>query len=155
MFQQLRDAVVSGELTPGVPVVIEQPAATLGVRRTPIRESLLAPRQLGLIEEMAGGIRMTALDEDYVAEVYAVRSVLEGLIVEAVATKLTAKDLATLRRRGLSHGAEDSRRSRAPSDSDGEPAVFFRDFIRARSPLLFVNAHFDMIRVHRERLIAV
>jgi len=39
VFQQLRDAVVSGELAPSAPVIIEQLAPTLGVSRTPIRES--------------------------------------------------------------------------------------------------------------------
>ena len=85
VFQQLRDAVISGELAPSAPVVIEQLAATLGVSRTPIRESLLALRQLGLIEETPGGFRVTPLDADYIVEVFAVRSILEGLIVEAVA----------------------------------------------------------------------
>src|SRR5438094_4114879 len=102
VFQQLRDAIVRQELTPGQPVGIEQLAGLLGVSRTPVREALPALQQLGLLEQAAtGGFQVAALDATYVWQVYAVRSALESLAAGAIAPHLSDRDLKDLRAAAL------------------------------------------------------
>ena len=93
----------------------------------------------GLIEEMAGGFRMTALDEDDVAAVYAVRSVLQGLIVDAVAPKLTAR--TWIRCVGVAcHMAQKTAVVRALRLPAMESPLCSSTTSFARSPLIFVNS---------------
>ena len=147
---QLRDAIVGQELAPGQPVVIEQLAEALGVSRTPIRESLPALQQLGLVEDAgSGGFRVAPLDGAYVWQVYAVRAALESLLVELVAPLLTEDDLAVLRR--VSFPAEPR-----PGGDYCEmfgPDLALHDFLRAKCPFGFLNALIDMVQLHRSRLV--
>jgi DNA-binding GntR family transcriptional regulator len=150
VFRQLRDAVVSNELTPGQLVGIEQLAGMLGVSRTPVREALPALQQLGLIEQGENGsFRVAPLDATYVWEVYAVRSALESLAAEVVAPRLTDDDLQELRASALP--------PRPPADGDYSemfgPDLGLHDFVRRKCPLGFLNALIDTVQVHRSRLL--
>jgi DNA-binding GntR family transcriptional regulator len=150
VFRQLRDAVVSNELTPGQLVGIEQLAGMLGVSRTPVREALPALQQLGLIEQGDNGsFHVAPLDATYVWEVYAVRSALESLAAEVVAPRLTDDDIQELRASALP--------PEPPPNGDYSemfgPDLGLHDFIRRNCPLGFLNALIDTVQVHRSRLL--
>jgi DNA-binding GntR family transcriptional regulator len=55
VFQQLRDAIVDGTLTPGEQVRDVDLAEWLGVSRTPVREALLRLTETGLVTAAPGG----------------------------------------------------------------------------------------------------
>lgn len=150
VFRQLRDAIVQNELAPGTTVTIERLAALLGVSRTPVREALPALQQLGLIVSVENGVlHVTPLDGTYVWEVYAVRSALESLAAEVIASRLTDDDLVELRASALP--------PEPPSDGDYSemfgPDLGLHDYIRQHSPLAFVNALMDAVQFHRSRIL--
>ena len=150
VLQQLRDAIVNLELTPGQAVGIEQVAGMLGVSRTPVREALPALQQLGLLEQDDNGsIRVAPLDSVYVWQVYAARSALESLAVEAIAPTLSAADLREVR--------EVSLPARPPRRGDYSemfgPDLGLHDFVRRKSSLAFLNALLDNVQIHRNRLL--
>jgi DNA-binding GntR family transcriptional regulator len=150
VLQQLRDAIVRQELTPGQAVGIEQLAGLLGVSRTPVREALPALHQLGLLEvSPAGGFQVASLDATYVWQVYAVRSALESLAASAIAAQLTDEDLMELRSVALPEQVE-------PTGDYSEmfgPDVGLHDFVRRKCSLGFLNVLMDTVQVHRNRLL--
>ncbi len=148
VYRSLCDSIVSRELAPDEPLVIEQVAAVLGVSRTPVREALSALIGSGLVREVNGGFRVAPLDAAYVREVYAVRSALESLAAEVVAPLLTEEDLAALR--------ELVSRPLQPDSTYEEfigPALSFHDYLRGKSPLPYLSGLIDTIHTHRSRLV--
>jgi DNA-binding GntR family transcriptional regulator len=151
VFRQLRDAVVSGELAPGAPVIIEQLAQSLGVSRTPIREALPALQQLGLIVEAGNGsFRVAPLSASYAGEVYAIRTALETLLVEAVAPLLTEDDLRALRTAASKVGTAGSEHEAGPPSGFD---VEFHEILVELCPLPFLKVLLDTVKVHRARLL--
>lgn len=79
----LRKAVLSGEFAPGQELSLSETAARLGVSRTPVREAFQSLAAEGLLElRMNRGAIVTAIDEKFIRDHFAVRKVLE---CEAVA----------------------------------------------------------------------
>ncbi len=148
VYRSLCDSIVTRQLAPDQPLVIEQVAVLLGVSRTPVREALAALIQNGLVRELNGGYRVAPLDATYVREVYAVRSALESLAAEVVAPQLSDDDLAALR---------DLVSQSAGSDSDYAqfigPALAFHDYLRSKCPLPYLDALIDTVHTHRSRLV--
>jgi DNA-binding GntR family transcriptional regulator len=143
--------VVSGELAPGAPVVIEQLAQSLGVSRTPIREALPALQQLGLIVEAGNGsFRVAPLSASYAGEVYAIRTALESLLVEAVAPLLTEDDFRALRTAASNMGPDGIEHDDGPSS---ELSAEFHEILVERCPLPFLKVLLETVRVHRARLV--
>jgi len=150
VFRQLRDAIVSNELAPGVLMSIEHLAGLLGVSRTPIREALPALQQLGLILQTEnGGFRVAPLNGEYAWEVYAVRSAIESLAAEIVAPRLTDDELRELRAISL----PDTPKPDGDYSEMFGPDLGLHDYIRQKCPLAFVNAVIDSVRFHRARLL--
>jgi len=80
-FVSLRDAIVSGSLTPGAPLVIDDLATAFGLSTMPVREAVKRLVAGGLVEELprrahrvAPLTRRTALDVLEVMEVLMVRA---------------------------------------------------------------------------------
>ena len=80
-FVSLRDAIVSGSLAPGAPLVIDDLAAAFGLSSMPVREAVKRLVADGLVEELprrahrvAPLTRRTALDVLEVMEVLMVRA---------------------------------------------------------------------------------
>lgn len=109
-YQVLREAIVSGHLTPGERLVEARLAQEMGISRNPVREALRRLEHEGLARRHPrGGMAVAEIDLRDVAEVYAVRSVLEGLAARLAAGRLRPEHRERLVR-SLQEG-EEARRS--------------------------------------------
>ncbi len=78
ILDELRGAIVSGELVPGTLYSVRELAARLGVSRTPVREALLQLAQRGMVRfERNRGIRVLQTSLHDLEEVFAIRLLLE------------------------------------------------------------------------------
>jgi DNA-binding GntR family transcriptional regulator len=93
----IEEAIVSGELAPGIVLRQEQLSERFGVSRTPIREALRRLAALGLVDfEPNRGVRVRGLSREDIYEAFLVRAELESLATELAAGKITDADLLEL-----------------------------------------------------------
>jgi DNA-binding GntR family transcriptional regulator len=98
-YEQIRDAIVVGELTPGGRIRDQDLAAQLGISRTPVREALRRLTDEGLVlTEPNSATRVAPIDRDQAAEAFPVLAVLHGLATRLGVPALTPKDDESLRR---------------------------------------------------------
>ena len=98
VYEELRARIQDLRLEPGRRLYEPELAATLGVSRTPLREALRLLLAEDLLEQLpTGGMVVRGVSARDVAELYAVRARLEGLVAEAAATRATTADVARLR----------------------------------------------------------
>jgi GntR family transcriptional regulator, vanillate catabolism transcriptional regulator len=78
---QLRDLILSGQLTPGTKLLQIDLSERLGVSRTPLREALRVLERDGLIQTANGNRTVEVVDPDPIdlLELYQIREVLDGL----------------------------------------------------------------------------
>jgi DNA-binding GntR family transcriptional regulator len=92
--EQLRTAILRGELPAGVPLSQVELAKRLGVSRTPLREALRMLQYEGLIEgEPNRRVRITSLSVPDLDEIYAMRISLETLAIRLTVPQLKPYDL--------------------------------------------------------------
>lgn len=90
VLDALREAIITGELKPGQPLVEMELASQLGVSRAPLREALQTLAREGLVETAAyRGSVVRVLTRTDIEELYSLRSVLETFAV----TRLIAQNL--------------------------------------------------------------
>ncbi|EIE97876.1 GntR family transcriptional regulator [Saccharomonospora glauca] len=78
ILDELRGAIVSGELVPGALYSVHDLAARLGVSRTPVREALIQLAERGMVRfERNRGIRVLQTSLHDLEEVFAIRLMLE------------------------------------------------------------------------------
>lgn len=76
--QSLRDAVLTGKLTPGTPIIQEEIASQYNVSRMPVREAFRQLESENLISIYPGrGAFVTRLDAQDIAEIFEIRTLLE------------------------------------------------------------------------------
>ncbi len=93
----LRAAIVQGAITPNQRLVEETLAQELGVSRTPIREALRRLEAEGLVEfEAQKGARVRSVSTQELAELYELRSLMEGHAARLAAKRITDVELAAL-----------------------------------------------------------
>lgn len=107
VFEQLRSAIISGELAPGTRLREPSLSEQYRISRGPLREALqrLASRKLVQIRPNAGATVMT-LDLAQAIEIYQLREALEGLACELAASRVSPEDCAELRALLDSHEAQ-------------------------------------------------
>jgi DNA-binding GntR family transcriptional regulator len=93
VYERLREAIVSGELEAGAPLVEATVAARYGISRTPVREALRRLEQDGLVERGDRGMRVRTRSPEEILEIYEARIVLEGAAARAAAERGTTLDL--------------------------------------------------------------
>jgi DNA-binding GntR family transcriptional regulator len=121
-IEQLRKAIVSGQLKPGSMHSEQSIAATMAISRTPIREALLQLSSESLVEFIPQrGVRITAVDPEHLVQVFEFRAAIEGHCAAQLARKGDPAVLAELE-------AELDRQ---------------RDLIRADDRLVWVQANMD------------
>jgi DNA-binding GntR family transcriptional regulator len=97
VYEELRARIQDLRLEPGQRLYEPELATTLGVSRTPLREALRLLLAEDLLEQLpTGGMVVRGLSARDVAELYAVRARLEGLVAEAAAQRARAADVALL-----------------------------------------------------------
>src|SRR5215471_19897319 len=85
-LEQLREAIILGELTPGTPLRLEDLARNLGMSISPIREAVRQLEALGLAEHVPHhGAKVTGLDVEELRELFSVRLALETLALRRAA----------------------------------------------------------------------
>lgn len=97
-YQRLFEAIESGELKPGVRLREVELSDWLGASRTPIREALGRLESEGLISrDPSRGMIVAELDQGMVAELYAMREVLEGTAAALAARHASETEIDALR----------------------------------------------------------
>lgn len=95
---QLRCAILAGELPPGSRLSVPELARQLGVSRSPVREAVLLLVGEGLaVEQSRRGVEVARLELGDVLELYELRISLESLAARHAAARMTQTDLAALR----------------------------------------------------------
>jgi len=97
-LEELREAIILGELVPGAPLRLEDLARSLGMSISPIREAVRQLEALGLAEHVPHhGAKVVALDVDDLRELFEVRLALEALAVRGAARRFGDEDAARAR----------------------------------------------------------
>ncbi len=98
-YQGIRAAIVGGQFAPGDPLREEELAALCGVSRTPVRDALRRLEAEYLIRRSEGARSFVAdWSADDVAEMFALRAILEGHAAARAATRIDAAALDELKR---------------------------------------------------------
>lgn len=96
-YEKIRDAIVSGELEPGAPLVESALAAWCEVSRTPVREALRRLEQDGLVTWGERGLVVREHSAEEILDIYEVRMSLEALSARTAAERRTDHDVRLLR----------------------------------------------------------
>ena len=97
VYQQIKEAIMSGRFQPGERVPIRQLAEKMGTSATPVREALLKLVSLGALEmKPAHPIAIPVLDKKGYLENRAIRIANEGLAASEAARKITKRQLNQL-----------------------------------------------------------
>jgi DNA-binding GntR family transcriptional regulator len=92
--EELRRAILRGDLTPGAPLVERDLAAALSVSKTPVREAIKTLVAKGLIEVSPyRGAVVRRVSVELAADVYGVRILLEPEAVRAASLRRPASSL--------------------------------------------------------------
>ena len=97
-YELIRGAILSGAFSPGRRLKEEELTTLCEVSRTPVREALrrLALEGLVVVTPNAGA-QVSAVSPGELAEIYALRAMIEGHAAERAATRIDAGALARLR----------------------------------------------------------
>jgi len=101
LVDRLRAEIMEGALAPGTPLRQDALAANYGVSRIPVREALIQLEAEGLVESVPHrGAVVTRLSEEEVADVFALRRLLEPRLLRASLPRLSELDLGRLEKTG-------------------------------------------------------
>ncbi|MFH1240728.1 MAG: GntR family transcriptional regulator [Pseudomonadota bacterium] len=79
VYENLRMAIVRGDLTPGSRLIESRLASVMGISRTPVREAIHKLEREGLLSQNpTGGFFVSGLTRSDVEETFGIRSVLES-----------------------------------------------------------------------------
>lgn len=93
-FAQIHEAIVTGRLSPGERLPIEDLAGRLGMSPMPIREALRQLHNVGLVQNVPHrGAAVTELSIDELRSVYEARLALEPLAIRHAAERRTDEDV--------------------------------------------------------------
>lgn len=97
VYEALRRAITSGELSPGQRLVEETLANQLGVSRAPLREAIGSLERDGLISRLPRrGIVVSVLSRRDVIEIYDLRKALETWAIAKACEEASAEEVAGL-----------------------------------------------------------
>lgn len=96
-YDLILDAIDVGMYKPGDRLVESELAERFGVSRTPIREALQRLETQSLLSRDGRSLIVASLDHNELAELYVVRSELEGLAARLAAQHATPEELLILR----------------------------------------------------------
>jgi DNA-binding GntR family transcriptional regulator len=98
VFDQVRHAIVAGDIPPGSKISEPVLAARFGISRGPLREALRRLEASNLVDRRANqGARVIALSGSQLLEIYQVREALEGMAARLAAAHMPPDEVADLR----------------------------------------------------------
>jgi DNA-binding GntR family transcriptional regulator len=98
-LEELREAIILGELPAGTPLRLDELARSLDMSISPIREAVRQLEALGLAEHIPHqGARVLDFDPDDLRDLFEVRLALESLAVRRAAERLGAAEGEAARR---------------------------------------------------------
>lgn len=96
-YEELREAVVTGRLSPGERIDQDALAARYGLSNMPIRQALVRLESQRLVESRPHhGFLVASMSAEDMEEIYAMRSVLERLVAGRAAGRVTEATLDAL-----------------------------------------------------------
>ncbi len=99
VFESLREAIITGRLSPGERLMEIQMAEEMGVSRTPVREAIRKLELEGLVVMLPRkGAYVAGLSLKDITDVFEIRGALEGLAAELAAERITDEELEGLER---------------------------------------------------------
>jgi DNA-binding GntR family transcriptional regulator len=97
VFDAIKEAILTGRLKPGERLMEVQLAEEMGVSRTPVREAIRKLELEGLVVMVPRkGAYVSGLTLKDVAEVFEIRSSLEGLAATLAAERITEDEIKSL-----------------------------------------------------------
>jgi len=111
-YERIKQAIMSGALAAGEPLVEIPLAEWCEVSRTPIREALTRLEQDGLVQRTERGLIVRESTPGEIIDLYEARIVLESKVAAVAAERHTVADLSSMRR------AEEQYRRSAHDDVD-------------------------------------
>lgn len=97
IFEELREAILIGDLAPGTSLIEKNLAAQFGVSKTPIREALHHLSHIGLVDlETAKGATVHTLTLNEIKDIWEMRTYLEPLALELSIPHLTNEEVQSL-----------------------------------------------------------
>ncbi|MBK1722395.1 GntR family transcriptional regulator [Thiocystis violacea] len=99
IFDQLRQAIVEGEIPPGSKISEPVLAARYGISRGPLREAMRRLESSSLVERKPNvGARVITLTSEQLLEIYVIREALEGMAARLAAEHMSDAAIADLKR---------------------------------------------------------
>lgn len=96
-YSMILDAIERGDYRPGARLVESELADRFGVSRTPIREALQRLETQAMVTRDGRSLIVASLDHNQMAELYVVRTELEGLAARLAARHATPEEINVLR----------------------------------------------------------
>ena len=97
-LEQLREAIIMGELPAGTPLRLDELARSLGMSISPIREAVRQLEALGLAKHVPHqGARVLDFDIEELRDLFQIRLALESLAVRRAAERFTDADAEAAR----------------------------------------------------------
>jgi DNA-binding GntR family transcriptional regulator len=97
VFENLRQAIIRGDVAPGDRLVESQIAEVLDISRTPVREAIHKLEREGLLKKLPkGGFAVVNLTREDIEETFGIRSVLESYAARLAALNHHEEDLEPL-----------------------------------------------------------
>ncbi|MEC9310977.1 MAG: GntR family transcriptional regulator, partial [Pseudomonadota bacterium] len=96
-YTLILEAIDHGTYRPGDRLVESELAERFGVSRTPIREALQRLETQGMLTRDGRSLIVASLDHNQLAELYIVRTELEGLAARLAARHATPEEVRVLR----------------------------------------------------------
>jgi DNA-binding GntR family transcriptional regulator len=97
VFENLKQAIVRGDFSPGNRLVESRIAEAMGISRTPVREAIHKLEREGLIRKLPrGGFSVSNLTREEIEETFGIRSVLESYAARLAALKHQQEELVPL-----------------------------------------------------------
>lgn len=128
VFDQLRRAIVEGEIPAGSKLSEPALAERFAVSRGPLREAMRRLESTHLLERRANvGARVVALTRERLMKLYEVREALEGMAARLAAERMSATDIAALQAMLEQHRGEVARECwQAYFQQEGDPDFHYR-----------------------------
>jgi DNA-binding GntR family transcriptional regulator len=98
VYDQVRQAIVRGEIPPGSKISEPALAARYGISRGPLREAMRRLESTNLVERRPNlGARVITLSNDQLLEIYVIREALEGMAARIAAERMSEAAIAELK----------------------------------------------------------